>query len=191
MTIKQNEVESLYISAGCNRCPKALDWGGRQNQLIYAQSRSIALLSDCEPFQIKCTFNKHTDRVNCVRWISLNDFVQKNLLDTNEFVSVSKDKSVVIWQGSDYIYEPYQVLNGHTNNVSIADAMYFDESNNNLTTFVASASVDSSVRIWSRLSEKYNLKSSTFKQDQIIVSKMNGFALALKFYLLPISNCKH
>ncbi|CAF0711829.1 unnamed protein product [Brachionus calyciflorus] len=188
MTIKPNKVESVYISAGCNRCPKALDWGGRQNQLIYAQSRSVALLNDKEPFEIKCTFNKHTDRVNAVKWITSNDFVQNELLSTNEFVSVSKDKSVIVWQGADYEYEPYQILNGHTNSISIADAFYFDESNKVLTTFIASASVDSTVRIWKRRSENYDIKNSNFTQDQVITSKMNGFALALKFYLLPISN---
>lgn len=101
MTIS-SEVHPLYISAGCNRCPKSLDWGGKQNQLIYGQSNSIALISDCEPFEIKCTFNKHTERVNAVKWITFSEFVQKNKLKTNEFVSASKDKSVIVWQGQNF-----------------------------------------------------------------------------------------
>lgn len=86
-------------------------------------------------------------------------------------------------------------MEGHTNSVSVVDSMYFDETKNQndkkqLSTYLASASVDSSIRIWSRHSEGYDLKSTKFNLDQVIHSKMNGFALALKFYLLPLSKRK-
>lgn len=60
-----------------------------------------------------------------------------------------------------------------------------------LITYVASASVDSTVRLWTRQSD-YTLQNSQekFYLEQVITSKSNGFGLALKFYLLPISNCK-
>lgn len=96
------QIESIYISAGCNRCPKALDWGGKQDQLICAVSNSVGLFSSQEPFEIKSTLNQHTDKVNCVKWINFNEFTPKNLFDTNEFVSASKDKTLVLWQGVDY-----------------------------------------------------------------------------------------
>lgn len=96
------QVEPIYISAGCNRCPKALDWGGRQNQLISCVSNSIALYSSQEPFEIKCTFNKHTDRINCVKWISFTDLTPSTLFNKNEFISASKDKTIVVWQGTDF-----------------------------------------------------------------------------------------
>lgn len=89
-------------------------------------------------------------------------------------------------------YEPVQTLKGHTDNICVVDGMYyFDEKTNQLNTYLASASVDSTVRIWKRLSD-YNLDptSAQFVEDQVISSKMRGFALALKFYVLPISNCK-
>ncbi len=98
-TIKS--VKSVYISAGCNKCPKAVDWGGKQNQLICAVSNSVALFSERHPFEIKCTFNKHIDRVNCVKWISSSEFIQKSSLKFSEFISASKDKSLVVWQGND------------------------------------------------------------------------------------------
>ena len=67
---------------------------------------------------------------------------------------------------------------------------YADTKSNEISTLLASASVDSSVRIWSRNSD-YNLEKdkSQFTQDQVIMAKSNGFALALKFYILPISKC--
>lgn len=80
-------------------------------------------------------------------------------------------------------------MTGHTNNVSIVDAMYFDDFGINLVTYIATAAIDSTVRIWNRQSHNYNLTNSVFSQEQVIVSKMNGFALALKFFLLPTSNC--
>lgn len=191
-TKENNLVEPIYISLGCNRCPKALDWGGNENQLIYAHSNSIALLNDQEPFHIKCTFNKHTDKVNCVKWISSNGFLDKSTFKLNEFVSASKDKSVVLWQGNGYKYEPVQVLDGHTNNVCVVDAMYYSErkqESDSIATYIASASVDSTVRIWSRHTDS-SLTNSKFELEQVISAKGNGFALALKFYLLPLSKCK-
>jgi hypothetical protein len=88
-------------------------------------------------------------------------------------------------------YEPFQQLYGHTNNICVVDAMYFNtEIDSNLVTYLASASVDSTVRIWSRSSD-FNLTSkgekAAFNLEQVITAKANGFALALKFYLLPIS----
>ncbi len=102
------QIESSYISAGCNRCPKALDWGGKQDQLICAVTNSIALFSNQEPFEIKCTFNKHSERVNCVKWINFNEFTPKKNFDLNEFISASKDKTLILWRGVDF-----QVIDGH------------------------------------------------------------------------------
>jgi hypothetical protein len=74
--------------------------------------------------------------------------------------------------------------------------MYFDN-DSCLLTYIVSASVDSSVRIWSRLSD-FNLNildeknnKANFNLEQIITAKANGFALALKFYLLPLSKCNY
>ncbi len=87
-------------------------------------------------------------------------------------------------------YEPVQTLNGHSDNICVIDGMYYTgNKSNEINTLLASASVDSSVRIWSRSSD-YNLDKDKFQfsQDQVILAKSNGFALALKFYILPISN---
>lgn len=68
--------------------------------------------------------------------------------------------------------------------------MYFldKKSNDRLVTHLASASVDSTVRIWTRQSDfSLGKEKSKFELEQVITAKMNGFALCLKFYLLPIS----
>lgn len=64
--------------------------------------------------------------------------------------------------------------------------MYYSN-DQTLNTLIASASVDSTVRIWKRQSD-FNLNAN-FSCEQVISCKMNGFALALKLYLLPLSNC--
>ena len=99
----KHRAEAVYISGGCNRCPKALDWAGPQDQIIYALNNSIALLTSREPCEITRTFNQHTDRVNSVRWITALglEAEQKPALGLNEFVSASKDKTLVVWQGRD------------------------------------------------------------------------------------------
>lgn len=185
-----NNIQASYISAGCNRCPKAVDWGGKQNQLISAVSNSVALYSNNEPYQIKCMFNKHTDRVNCVKWISAVNSIDRSKLKFNEFISASKDKTLVLWQGTDTEYEPVHTLTGHTDNICVIEGMYYkDEDSNKVNTYLASASVDSTVRIWSRQSDyDLNNEKDKFSEDQVILLKSRGFALALKFFILPISN---
>ena len=69
--------------------------------------------------------------------------------------------------------------------------MYFAENGGKaLQTVLASASVDSTVRIWTRHSDlqlKDDGKQAPFVCEQEIKSKANGFALALKFFLLPLA----
>jgi hypothetical protein len=85
----------------------------------------------------------------------------------------------------------------------VLDAAYFEQENalntsasDCLLTLIASASVDSTVKIWSRSSD-YNLNEpgksliAKFNVMQTFSSKQNGFSLALKFHLLSKSNCKY
>jgi hypothetical protein len=75
--------------------------------------------------------------------------------------------------------------------------MYFDELIKNgdqelkiKSTYLASASVDSTINIWSR-HQSDQKSESKFNLDQTLSCKSNGFALALKFHLLPLSNCNY
>lgn len=93
-------INSIYTSVSCNRTPNSLDWGGKSNEIIYAFSNSIAILSKNEPYQIKATFNKHLNRVNCVKWI--RNLTNNELFNYNEFISGSTDKTICVWQGDNY-----------------------------------------------------------------------------------------
>lgn len=85
------------------------------------------------------------------------------------------------------------MLEGHTDSVGVLDAIYIKQKGSDdkkiLTTFIASASVDSTVRIWTRKSDEESTDKAKFTQLQCLTAKGNGFALALKFYRLPLSEC--
>ena len=86
-----------YISAGCNRSPRSLDWGGNESQIVYAFSHSVALMSNQEPYQVVATFNKHKGHINALKWVSNTN---NERLHFNEFVTCSTDKSLVVWRGN-------------------------------------------------------------------------------------------
>ncbi|XP_055328469.1 elongator complex protein 2-like [Paramacrobiotus metropolitanus] len=91
----------IYLSAGCNTSPHCLTWGDN-GVLLYASDANIIV---CDPhitdrikegiapgFQARHSLRNHSEPVNCVRWI-------KNCVTglENEFISVSSDKTCVIW----------------------------------------------------------------------------------------------
>lgn len=194
MTIsKENPIEAIYTSAGCNRCAHALDWGGgddEKGRIIFAQSQAIAIMSADEPYTIVSTYSGHKDTVNCVRWIRRNLLESRSLLgNRDEFVSGSKDKTLAVWRKSNDAYECIQVLEGHKASVNVIDAVYVEDAGSGeLVTYIVSASVDSTVRVWKRCSKSIEPDDSAkFVEEQVIGSRANGFALALKFYRLPLS----
>jgi hypothetical protein len=103
------------------------------------------------------------------------------------------------------------LLEEHKDSVNVLDAAYFDQDftfgvdstqPGCLLTLIASASVDSTVKMWRRLSD-YSLNEprvgggggdgslvAKFGVMQTFNSKQNGFSLALKLYSLPISKCR-
>lgn len=81
------------------------------------------------------------------------------------------------------------MLEGHKASVNVIDAVYIEDTDKgDLITYIVSASVDSTVRIWKRCSKSIEPDDSAkFVEEQVISSRANGFALALKFYRLPLS----
>ena len=76
-------------------------------------------------------------------------------------------------------------MNQHTESVNVLDGIYY-KSNDLIKTIVCSSAADSTVKIWFR-GDSINEKK--FIAEQSIPTKHKGFAFALKFYILTISNC--
>ncbi len=86
------QVNTKYISAGCNQAPHALSL--HQDNLIYGACNGIIKAKICEGDRItaqKC-LTGHEGRVNCVRW-----------LDKDFFVSSSTDKTICIWKNDEIV----------------------------------------------------------------------------------------
>ena len=80
----------------------------------------------------------HTDRVNCVRWVS-----------ENIFLSSSADKSIIVWKEAEdgstsNRYDPIVKLKGHSSTVTVVDGVLLRDGN----ILVASASGDSTLKLW-------------------------------------------
>lgn len=133
MMKKDLSINAVYIAASCNRVPHCLSL--KSNTLLYGACNAILVskvsTDDSESIQSLQTLVKHSDRVNCVRWIS-----------EQHFVSTSTDKTAVLWKN----FSCEAVLRGHTGSVTCADGI-----SDNL---VVTASADSSMRIWRPKNDK-------------------------------------
>jgi len=161
--------EEIYSSVGVNRSYHCLSMNG--STMVHGASHSVAVLKTSDDNNLKMvrtlSHNGHKDIVNCVRWI-----------DERWFVTSSLDKTVILWRD----FEPTFKLEGHTQSVTSADAVLVgdDVIGNSIT--VASASGDSSIRVW-----KVDLKESKVECLQTIHFKGGSFALNVRFVTMPIS----
>ncbi|KAI8793258.1 elongator complex protein 2 [Biomphalaria glabrata] len=171
------KIGACYTSAGCNRCPFSADWG-RNGIICFAYNHAVAVYKP-EGFSfsagIEKTYIGHTDKVNCVKWI--NNGIQ----DEFEIVSGSTDSTINVWQyrQDSAASEPICTLKGHTGSVTCLSALYLDMENDSESreTLIVSASIDSTVRIWSR-------KSLETKENQVLIFG-SGFALSLSTFIIP------
>lgn len=92
---------------------------------------------------------QHKDRVNSVRWMR-----RKGGLPETEFLSASSDCTAVVWTRTDgYNFSATCILKGHQSAVTVADGIYVPSTNfgsNKQAAIIATASVDSSVKVWMR-----------------------------------------
>jgi WD40 repeat protein len=69
-------------------------------------------------------------------------------------VSASSDCTAIVWTRiNDYNFFPTSVLKGHESAVTVADGIYVSDRNvgpTKQTAIIATASVDSSVKVWIR-----------------------------------------
>ncbi|KAK3108608.1 hypothetical protein FSP39_011810 [Pinctada imbricata] len=180
-------VRTCYISSGCNRTPHCADWN-EEGLLCYGSSHCIVLF---EPdgyangtARVTDTLNKHTDRVNCVRWMR-GDYVRERPC----FVSGSVDKTAVVWQKENNKYQPVAVLSGHTGPINALDAYSLssdittetDKEKRLTVSYVVTASSDSSLNIWMQKNDQeYSLKQTlTFG---------TGFVLDVAITVFPSIN---
>ncbi|KAG1652368.1 Elongator complex protein 2 [Nymphon striatum] len=174
------EVISEYVSCGCNRTPNAVDWGSN-GLIIYASCRSIAIYDPkfCNGAGIVTrTLVKHTSRVNSVRWISTNDENRKGKVSS--FLSSSSDKTCVLWMEENSSYVPVIAPLCHDSIVNIADGIDY-VGTEGVQTYIASATSSSKLYIWRK-------ENSDLKDPLQIIDCKRGFALNLKFFVLPVSN---
>ena len=116
----------------------------------------------------------HTDRVNCVRWVS-----------ENIFLSSSADKSIIVWKEAEdgstsNRYDPIVKLKGHSSTVTVVDGVLLRDGN----ILVASASGDSTLKLWyCRIADQG--ETSVGECVQTIMFKGGSFAIDVKMSFMP------
>jgi WD40 repeat protein len=158
MAVVGDMLDLLYVSVGVNRSPHCIDWNG--DDLIYAAGSAV-VRAKCETDGPNCvdTMVAHSDRVNCVSFVSTS----------SHFVSGSTDGTVVFW--SDFAAR--QTFKGHTGSVTSVAGLQLDGSSDKFV--LASASADSSIRIWMVSGAEGDL-------DETIVVPKSGFANDLRLH---------
>ncbi|XP_053373737.1 elongator complex protein 2-like [Mercenaria mercenaria] len=181
-------VDTCYISSGCNRTPHSADWGNN-NVICYGSSSAIVLYlpetrEEQTEGQVLQTLTGHKANINCIKWIPKRDYEEET-----ELVSGSVDKTVRVWEKNEETYIVRQILVGHSAPVTALDALYVTSGNGESSqgkqlcrTVIVTASVDSTVKIWTRLSDQDFLETQS-------VSYGSGFALDLSLTVIPNTAC--
>ncbi|XP_055839454.1 elongator complex protein 2 [Episyrphus balteatus] len=164
------KIENIYTSIACNRTPESADWGNN-GQIVFAACNSIAIFNPKlnNTAKITNTFIQHTKRVTTVKWIAKSP----NATET-EFISGSDDGLAILWDISNPSQVTTKVLKGHESGINFLDGVYV---NGKLT--IATASTDSSIKLWS-----LNEESKEFECNQTILLK-SGFCFAIRITPLP------
>lgn len=161
------EVNCVYIAASVNRSPHCLSWHQQEGCVIFGTCNAVGVAQLEEGcIKIKQTLVAHTDRVNCVQWIS-----------DRIFVSASTDGTARLWTKADGIYTNVACLKGHGGSVTCAHGFEDQESE---CVRIATASNDSTIKLW-----RYTKLDDTPESNQTIAIHRNGFALDLKLVSGP------
>ncbi|XP_069675648.1 elongator complex protein 2 [Periplaneta americana] len=177
-----DKFETVYVSSACNRTPHCVDWG-RNKLICYGASNSVALYDPkyADAGKVVCVLCQHKGRVNCVRWIKHNDGSPET-----ELVSVSSDCTAVVWTRTESCnFLATSILKGHKNIVTVADGIYLPRGHvgsGKQAVLVATASVDSTVKIWIRRENE---------DDFVCVQTLGfgtGFCLSIRLCILPGTN---
>eukprot|EP00761_Pharyngomonas_kirbyi_P001902 gb/GECH01001906.1/.p1 GENE.gb/GECH01001906.1/~~gb/GECH01001906.1/.p1 ORF type:complete len:809 (+),score=191.80 gb/GECH01001906.1/:1-2427(+) len=154
--------ELRFLSIGCNRVANCAAWG--INELYAFAAGSFVGLYDQKKQNVVKTLKGHTKRVNSVCWIPnlRQGFNERWFTPENELVSGSVDKNIIVWKKDSESQEwiKSDTLKGHTNSVTNLATLALESGE----TLIASASADSTVRLWRRESSS----QSSWEQIQTI-----------------------
>lgn len=159
-----------------NRVRGALSWNcGSGGLLAFGTSCSVVLY-DPQKCVVINNLNGHTARVNCLHWIRRLD-----CSPSSELVSGGSDNRVIYWELENNQVLKVARLQGHEGPVYALHAIYqSDPSDGVLRTLIASASSDSTVRLWSKKGpEVKHLQTLNFG---------DGCVLAVCLSVLPDTN---
>ncbi|XP_071811428.1 elongator complex protein 2-like [Apostichopus japonicus] len=179
--------ETCFICSGCNRLPNCVDWGS--NGLIaFGAENSLALYkfhNNNAAGAIRNLLKGHKGKVHCVKWLQQN-LKPAKAEDGLEIISGAADNEIIIWRIQNGIHQAQSHLQGHNGVVTAVDGVYIPSVDGSFPerphTLLASASVDSTVKIWQR-----NEGEEAFQLLQSI-SFGNGFALDVALAIFPVSH---
>ena len=151
-------LDLVYLSVGVNRSPQCIDWRG--DEVIYAAGNAV-VRARIDGDSLECTGSllSHTDRLNSVSFVGGDD---------GNFVSSSTDGTVVFWSS----FAPAHTLRGHEGSVNVAVGTQIEGGGNKF--LVASASADSTIKVWSVYSDRVE-----HALEESIAVPRSGFANAL------------
>ena len=135
-------LETVYISAGCNRSPNCLAW--RKDVLLYASCDAVVVARRCDdagsaPLVVTATLCGHSGRVNCVRW--LDD-------DAGHFATASADGTAAVWKKSkagNVNFERARVLRGHSQEVTLSAGV---KTGPDASFLIATTAGDCTIKTW-------------------------------------------
>uniref|UniRef100_A0A672SVS3 Elongator complex protein 2 n=1 Tax=Sinocyclocheilus grahami TaxID=75366 RepID=A0A672SVS3_SINGR len=159
-------IDTCNVSCCANRTSNVVSWG-RGGLIAFGTCNSVALYNPQE-IRIVEVLNKHTGRVNAVQWVHKQDCSPETQL-----VSGGSDNHVIVWEKQDGKFTACAVCSGHSGPVCAVDAMSLSSSQ----LLVASASSDSSVKLWTCSSDTAECLQT--------VSFGSGFMMDVSLALLP------
>ena len=158
-------LDPVYVSVGVNRSPHCIDWRG--DEVIYAAGNAVVRAkSNVDSLECVDTFVSHTDRMNSVSFVTGGD-------RRSHFVSSSTDGMAVFWSS----FSPTHTLKGHEGSVSVAVGIRVDDGGDRF--LVASASSDSTIKLWSILCDR-----NEWTLDESVAVPKSGFANALRVHAM-------
>ncbi|KAI5621846.1 elongator complex protein 2 isoform X1, partial [Silurus asotus] len=157
---------TCHVACCANRTPHVVSWG-RRDLIAFGTCNSVALY-DPQEVKVVQLLNKHSGRVNTVRWIYREDCGPETLL-----ISGGSDSNIIVWEEQHGQFAASAVCSGHSGPVCSVDAVPLSSSDS----LLVSASSDSTVKLWMYSGEKAECLQT--------LSFGSGFMMDVSLALLP------